>query len=245
MGMNIKKNHFTFALLFLISIILLFNFAMAVDLQTTNSEINKNLESAKKPIDSAKELASGSKKWDYLSQEWKKIFLSNPIVAKINYFLNKISLVFRIFIGVDYSFSLVFFFSLFLWFYLLYNINYVIKFIKLFKGFVGFAISLVIVMILGQVNFYPKAYSTVVFLIKIFYNFVSFIPYAIFLIICFFAVLTILFKSEIVFELIRKYFDKEYKTIQEQIAENDRALFHMIVNRLTNIFTKDKKKDFD
>src|SRR3989338_6576000 len=61
-------------------------------------------------------------KWDYLAREWKNILLKNKFVSAIDGFFTKISFVFRILFGMDYSMSLVLLIAIILWFYFLINL---------------------------------------------------------------------------------------------------------------------------
>lgn len=100
-------------------VILFLNIVFAAGLDSLENKV----DSSKEKIDTAKDNIDKignytyEKDWDYLGNEWKDILLKNKFISIVDSFLNKISIVFRIIIGVPYSLSFVFYFSIFLWIY--------------------------------------------------------------------------------------------------------------------------------
>ena len=92
-------------------------------IDNVDSGIQK-VEDTKNKIDS---VTDGSTKWDYLGNEWKAMFLKNKIISVIDSSLTKVSFIFEVLIGEGYTFSIAFFFMILVWFYLLFNLNYLSK----------------------------------------------------------------------------------------------------------------------
>ncbi len=82
-------------------------------------------------------------KWDYLGEEWRNILLKNKIVSALDAFFTKISIVFRVLFGTDYSLSLTLLVVVVLWFYFLF------KFAELFRDFTAFSSGTSWIMALG------------------------------------------------------------------------------------------------
>ena len=126
-------------------------------------------------------------KWDYLSREWKSIFLKNKLVSAIDGFFTKISFVFKGIIGIEYSMSFIFLFGVIIWitiFIVLFNPVSV-----MFKNkLVALPVSFIVASLIGISGVIRMAASSIVNLIKtpmIFWiAFVLTIIAAIFMVIC-------------------------------------------------------------
>ncbi|MBI2124233.1 hypothetical protein HYT92_00420 [Candidatus Pacearchaeota archaeon] len=104
-------------------------------------------------------------KWDYLAREWKNIFLKNKFVSATDSFFTKISIVFRILFGMEYSMSLVLLIVIILWFYFLINLLQMHRYFSIFSGWVNYIISFGLVIIMAQVKVLEKIAQFFVWLI--------------------------------------------------------------------------------
>ena len=104
-------------------------------------------------------------KWDYLAREWKNIFLKNKFVSAIDSFFTKISIVFRILFGMDYSLSLTLLIVIIMWFYFFINIAKILTYFSTFSSSVSFVISLALAVILAQFKVYEKIAQFFIWLI--------------------------------------------------------------------------------
>ena len=95
-------------------------------------------------------------KWDYLAMEWKNIFLKNKFVSAIDSFFTKISIVFRILFGMEYSMSLVLLIVIILWFYFLINLSQILKYFSTFSGGTSYLMGLGLAVILAQTKLFEK-----------------------------------------------------------------------------------------
>jgi len=112
-----------------------------------------DLEKGQEKIDEAKEKAENIKegKWDYLSQEWKDIFLQEgkPFYY-VNKFFEKFSFVFLIMLGEGYSFSILFFFMFFLWIYIFFQVFKTTRLFFEMDILIGIGLSFAITSLIGQ-----------------------------------------------------------------------------------------------
>lgn len=91
-------------------------------------------------------------RWEYLGNEWKEMLLQNSIIETIDGALSKVSFIFKILFGEDYSLSLVLFFVIVFWFVLLSMFYKVIGSFSSFSQPVSFGMSLLLVIILAHLK---------------------------------------------------------------------------------------------
>ncbi len=95
-----KKIVFAFFIL-----VLLFVPFILSDVATTLEQNVQTAQNVKDTIDKSSDTQYWQEKWDYLGNEWKTIFLKNPVVAAFDSFFTQISIVFEVLFGVPYELS--------------------------------------------------------------------------------------------------------------------------------------------
>ena len=110
------------------------------------------LEEGKEQIETLTEQDYWNEKWDYLGQEWKKIFLKNPVISALDSFFTNISIVFRILFGVPYSMSLVLLGVIFLWVVIAFDAGRIISAYNLLKGWMAYVGWALLAIVLAQVK---------------------------------------------------------------------------------------------
>ncbi len=93
------------ALIFLF--VFLLSFISAQDLAGRIDETRDNLENTREVVDEAK--------YNFLSDQWKEVFLQNKFVAAMDQRLQDINILFVVFFGRNYSLSLEMFLVLLMW----------------------------------------------------------------------------------------------------------------------------------
>ncbi len=88
--------------------------------------------------------------WDYLREEWAKIFLKNKYIAAADSFFSKISFFFRILFGMDYSFSILLAAVIILWLWIVINLSLIIESYGILKGWQAYAAGVAIGIVLSQ-----------------------------------------------------------------------------------------------
>ncbi|MFH1607707.1 MAG: hypothetical protein ABIA78_01090 [archaeon] len=177
---------------------------------------------------------------DSLLEKWKQSLLSKKPIQVIDNFLSEISFVFRVLMGIDYSFSLSFFFIFFVWFYLIFNIAYLLRATSIFAGGISWIASFVVVLIFAQIGFFPKFIEWPQLLFLTLLKFIDFMIVAVILFTLIMLVSFFLFEN--LFGLMRDYYQNKVKKIKKRIEKEDKALFHNLVGGLSNIFMGSDKK---
>lgn len=151
----------------------------------------------------------------YLSQEWKEILLKNKIVATLDSFFTKNSIVFRILFGMPYSLSLTLFFVIVFWLFIaIGTADLTRKGLGILEG-VAYILGIVSAVILAQLQIL-KGLST--FLIKfIFYPEAAWARFIVFVLVIAILIIIYYFKSALsqALEQRRKKL-KEEETEQKQ-----------------------------
>ncbi|MBI2629529.1 hypothetical protein HYW76_00340 [Candidatus Pacearchaeota archaeon] len=91
-------------------------------------------------------------KWDYLGKEWRKILLENSIISKIDSFLSRISIVFRILFGMDYALSMTLLFVIILWLIVFLKSSKMIAALDFLKGWAAYIIGLLFALTLAHLK---------------------------------------------------------------------------------------------
>lgn len=100
--------------------LLIFSFAHVRAEDVTGLE--GQIENASKTINNIEENISKIK-YDYLSGQWKEVFLKNKTIASINSFFTDINIIFVILFGRSWSLSLEMLFSFMLWLFTLLSLT--------------------------------------------------------------------------------------------------------------------------
>ncbi len=107
--MNNKRGMLYLGTILLIFILFLVN----AHAQIPDPETIKN-DSVIKRVEQLRNFTEENK-WDYLSQQWKVLFLKNPMISSTDSFFRKINIVFVILFGRNYDLSFELFFAIALW----------------------------------------------------------------------------------------------------------------------------------
>ncbi|MFA4953170.1 MAG: hypothetical protein WC584_03035 [Candidatus Pacearchaeota archaeon] len=201
-------------------------------IDNVDSGIQK-IEDTKNKIDS---VVDGSTKWDYLGKEWKTIFLKNKIISVIDSSLTKTSIVFDVLLGENYNFSLAFFFMILVWFYLLFNLSYLLK--VFFSNGISWAISFLILLIFARVHLFAQITSWTGKLFILLGEFISILPL---LILVFIVVIWLLFYYfENTMRMFTTWYLKKMRRLRDQQRKVDETLLHTTVQGLMNALTRKK-----
>lgn len=217
-------------LFFILICLLLFgSLVVRADLQQDVESNVQKIEDTQKKIEDI-----GSVKWDYLGKEWKNIFLKNKVISTIDAFFTKVSVIFEILIGIKYSFSLAFFFIVLVWFYLLFNLSYLMK--TFFSKGISWVLSFLILLIFARIGFFPKVSYWAGKLFVALGNFINILPL---LILVFVLIIWFLsYYCENFIRMIKYYFIKKTRQLREQQRRIDETLLHTTVQGLMNAFTR-------
>lgn len=148
-----KKREYFILILSLLFIVFSFSLISCA----VQDSLEENIEKAEKvtdTIEKAQDVKYWEEKWDYLGNEWKKVFLKNPGVAFLDRTLTKISIFFDIIFGVPYALSLVFLSVLFLWIYFYFHISDLLSSTGFFENGLSYLGGLAICVILAQFRFF-------------------------------------------------------------------------------------------
>lgn len=138
-----------------IAVLLIFSFFLALQTAKAQEQI-PGLPSGLSPEEVEKTQEKIEGKWDYLSREWKNIFLKNKFVSAMDEFFTKISIVFQILFGMPYSLSLVLLIVIVLWFYFLINLLQIYRYFSIFSGWVNYVIAFGLTIIAAQTKVLEK-----------------------------------------------------------------------------------------
>ena len=141
-----------------------------------------------------------------------------------------------ILIGMPYSFSLGFFFIIFIWFYFLFNVSYAMKAFSS-KG-ISWALSFFILLLLARLNLFSKILDVSKEFFTALGGFISILPILILAFIILYALGLYLFES-LIKGLVNWYKKKILKLSDEQLKQ-DKALLHYFAEGISNILTQTK-----
>lgn len=91
---------------------------------------------------------------NYLSNKLKEFLLQNSFISKMDSFFSRYSLIFRILFGVPYEFSLAMLFILIFFIAVFFGLPKIVSYIEIFDNFSKWVVSLLIAIILAQVQFF-------------------------------------------------------------------------------------------
>ena len=90
--------------------------------------------------------------WAYIGGKFGAAMLRNPIIQSIDAFCTKISIVFRVLFGMDYSLSLTLLFVIVLWLIVFIDGGNILKHYSMFSALTSYGIMLAVAVILAQVQ---------------------------------------------------------------------------------------------
>ena len=140
-----KKIVFAFFIL-----VLLFVPFILSDVATTLEQNVQTAQNVKDTIDKSSDTQYWQEKWDYLGNEWKTIFLKNPVVAAFDSFFTQISIVFEVLFGVPYELSFALLGIFVLWAFVLFNVSKLVEAGGLLSGGLSYLGGLLLCIILAQ-----------------------------------------------------------------------------------------------
>ncbi|GEM_PF-2563774 len=142
-----KKNF----LWFFLGILLVFTFYSVLSFSFDDLEGSvKRVEDIEKKVKMTKE----DYKWEVLSEKWQETLLKNPVIAKIDELFKKWNIFFVVFFGKNYSLSLTLLFIIIFWFYFWNQFYKIFSTFSTFSNSTSLLISLSMVIILAQINFF-------------------------------------------------------------------------------------------
>lgn len=239
-----KKINFFFVFLLLVLLFNVLNIDAAAgdNLRESISDTKDKVDDTRDKIEDIKDgnVDEDKQKWDYLAEEWPKIFLKNSFIAMVDSFFSKINFVFLFLMNVNYSFSFSFLFIVMLWFFLVFNIAYLLKSTTLFDKWISWILSFLVVALIGQGGFF---YNSVEWSGLLFNLIVKFVHYGVFAGFAFIIIMYLLFySSEKICRDIRAYFIKKNRRIKQSLREEDEMLFHMLTSGMYKAITGKEKK---
>lgn len=107
-----------------------------------------------------------TEKWQSWGQNWKTLLMQNSFVSSVNAFFQKISPVFSVLFGMEYSLSIALLLTIVLWLYVFFLFNRILS-NGLFSKLVALLISFGFTIILAQIGLFSKAVN---FIIGIFFG---------------------------------------------------------------------------
>ena len=217
--------------LFLISLIVYINAQSDFDQfeDAVDKGIEDKVENLEGKIDEYTDQDKWEEKWDYLGKEWKNILLKNPVVFASDTFLKKISIVFEILLGESYSLSIGFFFLIFLWLYLLFNLSFLLK--AFFSGGISWVMSFLILLLFARIGFFGKVIVVSKFLLFTLGEFISFLPLLFLVLFLIYSFLLYFFESFV--RNVRAYYLRRMRHFRDVQRERDEAMLHSIVRIIT------------
>lgn len=134
----------------LISLIILIS-AVSGQLDETQKDIEETSKDLQDAIDKARGTTQ-AEYWENIGLQWKEFLLRNKFVSAINTFFTDINIVFLILFGMDWSISFNMFFAFGFWIIVFLSIYNYMKSVD--KAGIGIIYSLVIVILLAQINLF-------------------------------------------------------------------------------------------
>ena len=95
-------------------------------------------------------------KWDYLGQNWQVMLLKNKVVASLDSFFTKISIIFVILFGMPYSLSITLLVIILLWIFFFFKFGEIFKDFSAFSEGTSWFIALGLTIILAQLQILKK-----------------------------------------------------------------------------------------
>jgi len=102
-----------------------------------------------------------TEKWQSWGQNWKTLLMQSPVINSIDSFFQKISPVFSVLFGTEYSLSLALLLTIALWVYFLLLFNRILS-NSLFSKGVALLVSLGFTVIISQIGLFSRAANFVI-----------------------------------------------------------------------------------
>lgn len=143
-----------FALLIMVVFILpillqLASAQVGVDLSNP-AEIPGQIQNTQQQLEQLKNQST----WTYLGQRFQTSLLQNPVIAGIDGFFTKISIVFSVLFGMPYSLSITLLFVMALWFLVFVDGGNIIKNYSMFSALTSYGISFAFAVIFAQLKIF-------------------------------------------------------------------------------------------
>lgn len=154
------KKSFLILIFSLLSLSLILNLVMAQDETFPGTGINT--EQVAGQVENITNVAN--KGWGYIGQELQKMALGSPVVKEIDSFLQKISIVFFVLFGMQYSLSMGLFFTIFLWLYFFFMFRSIFKNFASFSKWISSIISFLLVVIMAHIKIFELQVNLIMWL---------------------------------------------------------------------------------
>jgi hypothetical protein len=165
-------------------------------------------------------VAANPQKWGELLESLKQNFLQNEFVAGMNSFLTKISIVFLILFGENYSMSLFMFFVIVFWVFFLFQISGALRMTSIFSKGVSWIIAVGLTILLAQLKLY-SALSTFLFNNSFILNAEPWIGALVYV-----GIIILLVFLGTVNKLVEKKLEKNREKFEEERTKLERNVFH-------------------
>ncbi len=140
-------------ILIILFLIVSFSLVSSLDPSSVESVLDSNIQNLEETQESVEQFTYTEGR-TYLIEEWKKIFLKNPTILKMNSFFEKLNFLFVFLFAQGYAFSFSLFFTMILWFFMMYNMLIILKDYSLFNKYASFVLSFGLATILSHVQFF-------------------------------------------------------------------------------------------
>jgi|TARA_B100001971_G_C18002052_1_gene437843 hypothetical protein len=213
-----KKRLIIFLFLFLI--FLQISFIQSLPLDNLEGQIEK-IEQTQDKLENLKDTNTS-----YLAEEWKKMIIKNPISGAINNFLEFLSPLFKVLMQEPYTLSWKFFIILLLWIFLFLNLSALLK-SSLFEGWIGYALGLIVTLLLAYTGFFKIFYSFLISIVDLFTGWTKWL------------IIGLIIIAFIILEFFRTYFSKYLRKQKEGVEKEREKTNRSFLNKITSIYKKD------
>lgn len=138
---------------FIICVILLM-FIIPLALQIVLAQIPGIDTTSPEQIPEQLEQLKNQSAWAYLGQRFQVSLMKNPVIVGIDSFCQKISIVFRILFGMDYSLSVTLLFVIALWLLVFLDLGNILSSYSPFSSSASYGISLGIAIVFSQIQIF-------------------------------------------------------------------------------------------
>ncbi len=129
-------------------------FAQEDALPVNESSLEQFQNTSETALGKIQDLGENRSQWEYFSNEWKNLLLSNSYVAQFDRVLSKSSFLFQIVFGQPYALSLQLFIAIALWFLLFSEFGKILSNYGMFSQAVSWLLVLGFMILFAQFSFF-------------------------------------------------------------------------------------------